>query len=134
MVKEEKIEDLKKMIEELRHKGETYESLGTKAGVSSTSVYRLANGEGEPRQRTIRKVFETAQYLLGREREKGVMKGYTSPFSPDKPKNQLEEEYQNMMREIEEIMGNETVPLTYKRELIKDVTTIASSIRNLVEE
>lgn len=129
----EELAKLRELIEKARYRGETYESLGTKAGVSSTTVYRVDKGEGEPRRKTINKLTGALEYLLSRgEKEQGVLEGYSSPFSLSE--SPLEDEYREVVEQIRKIIKDESIPLAYKRELLEDISTVSSSIRRLAEE
>lgn len=127
---EDKLKRLKKRVRKLRKEGKTYQELGAKAGVASTTIFRIYKGRREPRPKTVNKILKA---LGDTSTEKGVVKGFASPFTREDT-SLIEEQYQKARKRFEKVISDNSIPLTYKKELIKILLTTISSIERLAKE
>lgn len=128
-----KVEELRDIIRKLRERGETYDSLGTQAGVSSATIYRIANEKGRRREKTLNKVYRSLSDLVPEEDKQGSIRGFASPFSSSSPKSPLEKEYESTIQQIDRLMADDSVPVIYKRELLRLISSNITSLENLAE-
>ncbi len=133
MTDQDKAEKLRKIIRELRDQGETYDSLGAQAGVSSATIHRIANEEGGRREKTLNKVYKALSDLVPGEDQQGSLQGFASPFSPSSSKSALEKEYESTIQQIDRLMADDSVPVIYKRELLRLISSNITSLENLAE-
>lgn len=132
MKSEKKVEELKHIINKLREQGETYNSLGGKAGVSSATIYRIANEESNRKKKTVNKVYRALADLVPEEDE-GPISGFSSPFSP-KNKSPLEKEYEAIIQKIEATMSDESIPVIHKKELLNLISSLITSVKKLAQD
>lgn len=135
----EDVEHLKDIIQELKEEGYTYEELGAKAGVSSTTILRIHRDRTDPRVKTVKKITNALEKMTSEpEKEPAHDLGFTSPFSESQEIKsndaEIEKNAKVVFTMLDNFLQNHDVSKDYKKNLLRLLVNIISTFLNLSEK